>query len=81
MENVRLLYYEQRITQLTFKETPGVKRHKTSWIQSFSLVMFLTLMPVNFEGRKEGDSPKTKALIKSSKNTDCLLTILCMCSL
>ena len=30
MENVRLLYYEQRITQLTFKETPGVKRHKTS---------------------------------------------------
>ena len=30
MENVRLLYYEQRITQLTFKGTPGVKRHKTS---------------------------------------------------
>ena len=31
IENVRLLlYYEQRITQLTFKETPEVKRHKTS---------------------------------------------------
>ena len=81
MENVRLLYYEQRITQLTFKETPGVKRHKTSWIQSSSLVMFLTLMPVNFEDRKEGKPPQIKGLIKSSKNTDCLLTILCMCGL